>query len=61
MSGGEGEHREPLRQILLHPACEFGRGFGLVGDDLLEPLFGGGATGALEYAADGAGDLGALS
>jgi len=31
-----------------------------VGDDLLEPLFGGESTGTLEDAADGAGDLGAL-
>jgi len=30
-------------------------------DDLLEPLFGGQATGTVEDAADGAGDFGALS
>ena len=60
VGGGEHEHREPLRQIFLHPGREFGSGFGVVGDDLLEPLFCGEATGAFEYAADGAGDLGAL-
>ncbi len=60
MGGGQREHREPLRQIFLHPDRQFGSGFGVVGDDLLEPLFGGQATGAFEDAADGTGDLGAL-
>ena len=60
VGGGQREDREALRQILLHPGREFGSGFGVVGDDLLEPLFGGGATGAFEDAAEGAGDLGAL-
>ena len=43
---GEREHGKPLRQIFLQPGREFGRAFGVVGDDFLEPLFGGGATSA---------------
>ena len=58
--GGEREHREALRQVFLHPGREFGGGFGVVGDDFLEPLFCGEATGAFEDAADGTGDFGAL-
>ena len=49
-----------MRQIFLQPGREFGSGFGVVGDELLEPLFCGEATGAIEDAADGAGDFGAL-
>ena len=60
VGGGQREHREGLRQIFLQPGREFGRGLGVVGDELLEPLFGGEATGAVEDAADGPGDLGAL-
>ena len=39
---------------------EFGRAFGVVSDDFLEPLFGRVRAGAFEDAADGAGDFGAL-
>ena len=46
VGGGQREHREPLRQIFLQPGREFGGGLGVVGDELLEPLFGGEATGA---------------
>ncbi len=60
VGGRQREHREALRQIFLQPGRQFGRGFGVVGDELLEPLFGGEATRALEYATDGAGDFGAL-
>jgi hypothetical protein len=58
--GGQGKNREALRQVFLQPGGEVGRAFGVVGDDLLEPQFGGGAAGRVEDAADGAGDLGAL-
>ena len=60
VGGGEHEHREALRQIFLQPGRAFGRALGVVGDEFLEPLFGGGATGAVEDAAEGPGDLGAL-
>ena len=60
VGGGQREHGEPLRQIYLQPGRQFGSGFGVVGAELLELLFGGGATGAVEDVADGPGDLGAL-
>ena len=60
VGGGQREHREPLRQVFLHPSREFGRAFGVLGHDFLEPLFGGGATGAFEDAADGPGDFSTL-
>ena len=60
MGGGQCEDREPLRQVFFEPGGEFGGALGIVGDDLLESLFGSGATGAFEDAADGAGDFGPL-
>ena len=60
VGNGEREHGEPLRQIFLQPSCEFGRAFGVLGHDFLEPLFGGRAAEALEDATDRAGDFGAL-
>jgi hypothetical protein len=60
VGGGQREHREPLRQVFLHPGGEFGRAFGVVSHDFLEPLFCGQATGTFEDAADSAGDFGAL-
>lgn len=60
VGGGQREHREPLRQIFLQPGGEFGRAFGVVRHDLLEPLFRRGDTRACEDAADRAGDFGAL-
>ena len=61
MGGGQRENREALRQIFFQPRDELGCALGIVGDDLFESLLGGGATGAVEDAADGAGDLGALA
>src|ERR1019366_2608310 len=52
--------REALRQIFLQPGDQFGCAFGVVADDFLEPLFGGGAAGAFEDTANGAGHFGAL-
>jgi len=60
VGGGQHEHREALRQIFLHPGREFGRAFGVAGDDFFEPLVRGGATGAFKDTADGASDFGAL-
>ena len=60
VGGGQGKHRESLRQIFLYPGREFWRAFGVVGHNFLEPLFRGRAAEALEDAADRAGDFGAL-
>ena len=52
--------RKALGQVFLHPGRKFGRGFGVEGDEFLEPLFCGEATRALEDTANGAGDFGTL-
>ena len=56
-AGGQDEDGQPLGQIFLHPHGQFGRAFGIGGDDLLEAQVGGGSAGAVENAAEGAGDL----
>ena len=54
------EHGEALREIVFHPAGELGGAFGVLSDDLLEPLFGRGTGGGFKDTADGAGHFGAL-
>jgi len=60
VGGGQGKRCQALGQVLLHPGGQFGGRLGIVGDDFLEPPFGGGAAGAVEDAADGGGDFSAL-
>ena len=52
MGGREGVNGEALREVLLHPAGEFGGGFGIKGDALLEPCLGGGQIRRVEDGAD---------
>jgi hypothetical protein len=52
VGAGQGENREALREVFFQPRGEFGGTVGVVGDDFLEALFGGGATGAVKDAAD---------
>ena len=52
VGAGQGENREALREVFFQPRGEFGGAGGVVGDDFLEALFGGGATGAFKDAAD---------
>lgn len=56
----QGEDRQALRQIFFHPGRQLGRALGVVGDEFFEALLGGGASWAVENAADGACDFGAL-
>ena len=56
----QGENGEALRQVLLQPDGEFGRAFGIGRDELLEPLFGRRAVGAVKNTAEGPPDLGPL-
>jgi hypothetical protein len=60
MRGRQCKHGEALREVFFHPAGEFGGAFGVVRDDLLEPLCRRVRGGAFKDRADGAGDFGAL-
>ena len=60
MAGWEAEGGEALWEVVLHPTGELGGGGGIELDDFLQAALGGGAVGAVEDAADGPGDLGAL-
>ena len=60
VGGGQREDCESLGQVFFQPGGEFGGALGIVSDDFLEPLFGGGATGAFEDAANGPGDFSPL-
>lgn len=53
----QGENRKTLRQVCLHPGGEFGCPRRILGDELLEPLFGGSPVGTVKEAADGLPDL----
>ena len=46
-----------MGQVFFHPSGALGRAGGVESDDFLESPFGGGAVGAVEDAADGAGDF----
>ena len=59
MGDGQGKDCETLGQVFFLSGGEFGRARGVVGDDFLEPPFGGGAAGAVADAADGTGDFSA--
>ena len=60
MRGGKGEDGQTLREIFLHPVGQPGRGGGVSGNDFLEPGLGAGQVGAVENAANGLGNFGAL-
>lgn len=54
------ENGEALGQVFFQPRSKLGSGVSILGEDFREALFCGGAAGALEDAADGACDIGAL-
>ena len=57
VGGREGEDGQVLRNVLLQPGCQFGGGFLVFGESLLQQLLSGGAIGSVEDAADVGGDL----
>ena len=60
MGSGKGEGGQALREIFLHPSGQLGCAGRLSRHHCFESSFGAGAIGAIEDAADGLGDLGAL-
>ena len=52
VGGRQRQNREALWEVFFQPRGEFGRVFGVVGDDFLEPLVGGRTTGAFKDTAD---------
>jgi len=60
VGGGQRKDGEALREIFFQPSSEFGGRLGVLGDEFLEPQFGGSAGGGVEDTADGGGGFGAL-
>ena len=60
MGCGKGKNGQTLRQIFFHPSSQLGRGGGMRGDNFLEPSLSTGQIGAIENAANGLGNFGAL-